>query len=344
MANSTFKQGFYIKFTSTKEYIWSKKATPRPHRSFRRSYREDYARDLETPGLLHHAVRTFGVLFKNWKLFGGLLIVVVLLNILLVGLLSEDAYLQIKNTAGQRFSNTTQVGDFAKSGLTLIATITTGGFDQNLTDSQKLLTYLIMAIVWLVVIYLLRHLAAGHQPKLRDGLFNALAPLLSLLCIMLVIFIELIPIMLVIITYAAAVSTDFLTTPFYALVYFIFATTMIILSAYLLANSFVALIAVSSPGCYPLTALRLSATAITGRRLRLIVRIIYLFFVLAVLWVITLLPIILLDTWLKNSFEILSNWPTVPFFLNLVSAFSMIYTTAYFYLYYRSILEYDQQN
>ena len=69
---------------------------------FRRSYREDYARDLETPGLLHHAVRTFGVLFKI-ETFRRLTLVAVLLNILLVGLLSEGAYLQLKTPLARSF-------------------------------------------------------------------------------------------------------------------------------------------------------------------------------------------------------------------------------------------------
>ena len=46
----------------------------RLHKSFRRSYREDYVRDLEVPGIMYHIFATFKIIFKNWKLFLPLLI------------------------------------------------------------------------------------------------------------------------------------------------------------------------------------------------------------------------------------------------------------------------------
>ena len=48
------------------------------HKSFRRSYREDYKRDLEVPGIMHHVFATFKIIFKNWKLFLPLLVISVL--------------------------------------------------------------------------------------------------------------------------------------------------------------------------------------------------------------------------------------------------------------------------
>ena len=42
-------------------------AHPPRHRSFRRSYREDYQHPVKTPGLLHHAVTTFQIIFHHWR-------------------------------------------------------------------------------------------------------------------------------------------------------------------------------------------------------------------------------------------------------------------------------------
>ena len=70
----SFKESFY----ATREKVWDKKrARLKLHHSFKRSYREDYVRPLRTPGLVAHAWMTLKVLFKNWKLFGGLLFIIV---------------------------------------------------------------------------------------------------------------------------------------------------------------------------------------------------------------------------------------------------------------------------
>lgn len=332
--------------TSTEKPTPQKPPLPaheRRHRSFRRSYREDYVRELEVPGLLHHAGSTFRLLFKNWKVFLPLLVLIVILNIILVGIMSQETY----NTFNEAVDETEQqlstgnLNHFARAGLLLIGTITTGGLNQGMTESQSIFAGLLFIIVWLVTIYLIRHILANHHPKLRDGLYNALTPLLSTLVIFLILLIQLIPIMIVIITYAVAVQTEFLATPFYALVYFIFAALLVLLSLYLVSNSFLACVAVSAPGLYPLAALRTSSDLIAGRRIRLILRLVYLVFVLAICWIVVMLPIILLDMWLKSIFDWLKDVPIVSFFLLCMTVFSCIYFAAYSYLFYRRMLDYD---
>ena len=71
-----------------------------PHKSFRRSYREDYTRDLEIPGLLSHALSSFKIIFKNWKLFLPLIAIAVVFNIVLVGIMSEATYVQFQTHNG----------------------------------------------------------------------------------------------------------------------------------------------------------------------------------------------------------------------------------------------------
>jgi hypothetical protein len=313
------------------------------HRSFRRSYREDYVRNLEVPGLLYHAVSTLRLLLKNWKIFLPLLILIVVCNIVFVGIMSQDTY-NVFNEAIDETQSQIAVGklnNFARAGLLLIGTVTTGGLNQSLTETQGVFAFLFFLIIWLVTIYLIRHILAKHHPKLRDGLYNALSPLISTLVVFCLLIVQLIPVMLVAISYPIAIQTEFLSTPFYALIYFIFASLMVILSLYLVSNSFLACVAVSAPGLYPLAAIRTASNLIMGRRIRLIIRLIYLVFVLAILWVFIMLPIILLDMWLKSIFDWLANVPVVPFFLLCMTVFSCIYFAAYSYLFYRRMLEYD---
>jgi len=313
------------------------------HRSFRRSYREDYERQTELPGLLLHIAATFKIIRQNFKIFLPLIGLIALLYISLVGLMSESTFQEFKesidNTNKELVSG--RLGNLGRAGLTLVGTVTTGGLT-TMNDAQKIFSILLFMITWLVSIYLARHLLAGHHPRMRDGLYNALSPLISTLFVALIVFIELIPIMFVVITYQAAVSTEFLKTPFYALVYFIFASLMTILSVYLTSSSLMGLIAVSAPGLYPFTAIETARNLIAGRRIRFLVRILYLFFWVALIYIVIVLPAILLDILIKGAFPVLKdlNIPFVPFVLLVVTVFLFVFISIYFYLFYRQLLDY----
>lgn len=324
--------------------MWQRKrARVRLHQSFKRSYREDYVRKLSVPGLLHHAADTFGIIFKNWKLFLPLIIFAVVFNVLLVGLMSEQTYVQFQQTLEDTNAQIAggEVGNFAKAGLLLISTVTTGGLTGGLGESQTIFAVIIFLLIWLVTIYLLRFILAGKKVKLRDGLYNACSPLISTFVIFLVAFIQTIPLLLVIFTYSAAVQTDFLSTPFYALVYFIFAAALIILSSYLLSSTLIALVAVTAPGLYPMTALKTASDLMAGRRIRFIIRLIFLIVVLAVVWVVIMLPLITIDLWLKGIWSWLEGVPFVPVLLLIMTCFTFVYISTYLYLYYRRVLAYE---
>lgn len=316
-----------------------------PHRSFRRSYREDYVRETKAPGLLSHAMTTFQLIFKHWRTFLPMILAMTFAYIILVGLMSEDLYQQFQDsidTTSAELANG-EIGNFAKAGLLLISTITTGGLDTGMSEVQVVFMLLLFLIMWLVTIYLMRHFLAGGHPKFRDGLYNALSPLISTLLVFVVIFIQAIPLLLVVITYSAAVNTGFLDTPFYALVYFIFAVLMILTTIYLLSSSLIALVAVTAPGMYPMRALFSASDLMAGRRTKFIIRVFYLIVVAALIYVIVMTPIILLDLLMKSAWEWIYGVPIVPFCLLIVTCFVFIYATTYIYRYYRYLLDYQEK-
>ena len=314
------------------------------HKSFKRSYREDYKRELHAPGLLHHAVNTFKIIFKNWKLFLPLVLLATVMGIVLVGMMSEETYQEFQKAFDQTNEEYNgRFGNVAKAGLMLISTVATGGLNQNMGELESTFMIIIFLVLWLVTVYILRHVMAGKKLKLRDALYNALAPLLSTLCLMLLFIVELVPALIAIILYVVANDTGFLSTPFYALILFILAALLILLTIYLISRTIVAMVAVTVPGTYPVQALRIAADVLTGRRVRFIVRLLFLVFVVAIIYVIVMLPIILLDMWLKASFEWLSNVPIVSFFLVLVTTFVFVYASSYIYLFYRRMIESDNE-
>ncbi len=331
------------KHSKIKKYF-SRPSKVKLHKSFKRSYREDYKREIEVPGIMYHIFATFRMIFKNWKLFLPLLIIAVLMAAVLVGLMSESSYQQFKDVLDQTMEQTEtgDIGDFAKAGLLLISTVATGGLSGESNEAKTVFVVLIFLIIWLTTIFILRHRLAKHKIKLRDALYNAMTPLISTFVVFAVAVIQCVPIFLLIIVYSAAVQTEFLATPFYALVFFIFAAIMLLLSGYLLSSSLIALVAVSAPGLYPLKALHTASDLMMGRRVKFILRIIALMFALAVVWVIVMLPLILFDLGMKN-FEWTVGIPFVPVCLLVMTCFTGIYITAYLYLYYRWMLNYDEK-
>lgn len=328
-----------------KKQLIKKQDEVRLHRSFKRSYYEDYQRKTELPSLTSQASAAFKMFFKFWKIFLPLLLIFVGLYIFLIGAMSENTLADVKANVEQTNKDVAdgKIGTVGKAGLTLLGIISTGGLT-TMNDAQVVIAVLLFTIIWLVTIYLARHLLAGHQEiKMRDGFYSALSPLVSTLVVGLIIFLEAIPIMLTIIVFQVALTTEFLSTPFYALLFFMFAALMITLSLYLLSSSFFAIIVVSAPGLYPLTAVRMAKNLIMGRRLRFLIRVFYLVIIVALLYLLLLMPAIILDGILKAQFAWLadSKIPFVAIIQLTITVFIFIYLSIYFYLFYRALLDYN---
>lgn len=332
------KEAFY----ATREKIWAKKrARLKLHHSFKRSYREDYVRGLQAPGLVAHATSTLKIIFKNWKLFGGLLAIIVFMNVVFVGLMSEDTYQTVQDSIDESSEvlQYGEVGRVAKSGLLLISTVATGGLTKGMTEVQQVFAFFFSAVTILVVVYYLRHLMAGNHPKIRDGLYNALTPLISTMLVLILIFIHLIPIFLFTIVYSTAIATDFLSQPLYAFLFWLFGSLLILLSAYLLPGSILALCASTVPGIYPMQAVHATTDMIQGRRTKFIIRMFFAMLFMAVIWVIVMLPLIWFDLVLKQNIEWVEGIPFIPLMLQIMTTFTVIYLTSYVYLFYRRMLD-----
>ena len=328
-----------------KKQLIKKQDEVRLHRSFKRSYHEDYQRKTELPSLTSQASAAFKMFFKFWKIFLPLLLIFVGLYIFLIGAMSENTLADVKANVEQTNKDVAdgKIGTVGKAGLTLLGIISTGGLT-TMNDAQVVIAVLLFTIIWLVTIYLARHLLAGHQEiKMRDGFYSALSPLVSTLVVGLIIFLEAVPIMLTIIVFQVALTTEFLSTPFYALLFFMFAALMITLSLHLLSSSFFAIIVVSAPGLYPLTAVRMAKNLIMGRRLRFLIRVFYLVIIVALLYLLLLMPAIILDGALKSQFTWFaeSKIPFVAIIQLTITVFIFIYLSIYFYLFYRALLDYN---
>ena len=256
--------------------------------------------------------------------------------------MSDSTYRQFQEILDQTTEElgSGDIGVMAKAGLLLISTVTTGGLSGDSGEAATVFFVIIFLMIWLVTIFLLRHIMAKKKVKFRDALYNAMSPLVPSLVIFVVAVLQCIPILIFIIALSAAIQTEFLATPFYALVFFIFAALLILLSAYLLSSSLMAFVAVSAPGLYPFKALRTASELMQGRRIRFILRLVSLILTVLITWVVVMLPLIAFDLFMKQ-FEWTSQIPFVPVCLLVMTCFTGIYVTAYLYIYYRWMLGYD---
>ena len=220
--------------------------------------------------------------------------------------------------------------------MAVVAVLLIGLADEFLNGQTIIFGSLIFLIIWLATIFVLRQKMAGHKIGLRDTLYNAMTPLLSTFVVLFVIAIQCIPIMILVIAYSSAVETHFLDTPFYALVFLVFAGLLILLSCYLLSGTIMALVAVSAPGMYPMEALKITNELMQGRRIRFILRIILVAILVIIMWIVVMYPVSML-----GQLEWLRQIPIVKSCGIIMAGFLAIYVTVYFYTYYRWMLKFD---
>ena len=182
---------------------------------------------------------------------------------------------------------------------------------------------------------------AGHAVRLRDGLYSAGAPIVSTFIITIFMALHLLPVMLAAIGYVAAKNTGLLDGGIEAMLFWVVAGGLATLSLYWITTSVLAMIVVTLPGMYPMRAMKIAGDMVIGRRLRILLRVLWMLFLLAVVWIVILIPIILISIWIENSVPVLQWVPIVPLTILGLTTLSVIWIASYMYVLYRKIVEDD---
>lgn len=316
--------------------------TRRPHRSFRRTRRRDYVRSLNIPGYWNFTWYVFGVIRSNAKLLASLALCYALLGVFFVGLSSQDAFTQFSDLLDETDSGLFADGgeSAAQAGLLLISGVA-DSVGRELTQAQQVYAVLILLLTWLTTVWLLRSILAGNKPRLRDGLYNAGAPIVVTGIIFLVLLLQLLPVTLGAIVLGGAITTDLFANGFIGMVVTLVVILLAILSLYWAVSTVMALIISTLPGMYPWQALRTAGDVVVGRRLRLLLRILWLIAGNVIAWVLVMLPAVLLDRWLKDSVSFMDAVPLVPILVSMISSIIVVWSAAYMYLLYRKVVEDD---
>jgi hypothetical protein len=256
---------------------------------------------------------------------------------LLVGIVKQADYNSLVTSIQDAGKSVFQghVNKLTESGVLLMVAIG-GGLSQPLDQSQQINVILLGLFTWLVVVWLLRQFMAGNTVKLRDGLYNGGAPFLSTLCILIILSIQLLPGALGVIVYTAANSTGAITGGAEAMAFAIAAGLLVILSLYWVTSTFLAAVIVTLPGTYPLRAMKSAGDLAFGKRSSLVLRLLWLAFMVILLWAVILIPSLLLDNWLHISWL-----PLVPIVVQLLGGLTIIYASSYTYVLYRKMIDGD---
>lgn len=315
----------------------------RPHRSFRRTMRRDYVRTLKLPGYWSFTNYVRKTLVKNKKTFLCLVALYGVLSLVLVGLVSQDNYTTLsdtlRTTGGEIFNG--NWGQIGQAGLLLVAGMA-GNFNGQLTESQQIYAIALLLLTWLTTVWLLRSQLAGiDKPRLREGLYNAGAPILSTFAVLLVAVLQLLPVAVAAAGFGAALASGLFDGGVAAMMFWTVAALLLALSLYWMTSTLIALVVVTLPGMYPLRALKIAGDLVIGRRLRVLLRFLWLVFTIVLVWAIVMIPVLLFDSWLKGLWPAVANIPLVPAVMLVLSSFSVMWAASYVYLFYRKVVDDD---
>ncbi len=314
----------------------------RPHRSFKKTERRDFQRSLKLPGYWALTNEVRGTLWKNKKLFFALALIYGVLTFVIVGIASQSTYADY-STALRDSGSKLFEGSFWEVGQAgiLLATGILGSLNSAPGDVEKFAAVLLGLLVWLTTVWLLRALMAGKKPFLRDALYNAGAPLISTFFVFLIAAVQLLPVALAAIALAAASSSGLINSGIESMVFWAFEILLLSLSLYWITSTLFGMVVVTLPGMYPLQAIRTAGDLVIGRRVRILLRLLWAILLTIFAWIVIMVPLILFDAWLKNAWPAVQWLPLIPILLLIVASLSVVWLSAYTYIFYRRVVDDD---
>jgi hypothetical protein len=309
--------------------------TPKnPHRAFKMTRSRFYvptSQDIKATWRL--ITESWKFIFRDkksrWVLL-GLAVLFAAIAYFLVGGVSQIDFIAFKDATVQIADGNLTAVDTA---LALFGSAVTGNLTAPPTDVQQFLSTTLILFFWLALIWATRMLSADKDIKLRDALYNSGTPIVPTLVVLSIIAVQLIPAALGVFVYATALNGGWLTGGVESMIFAAVAVLLSLLSAYFMVSSLTALIIVTLPGTYPWQALRSARELVMNRRWGLVLRILALALQMLLLWAVVLIPVFLLDNWLRF------DWlPLVPIFVQALLGFTLLYTSVYIYKLYRSLL------
>ena len=307
----------------------------RPHRSFRKTYKRDMPKLTPLPSNIFFTAEVFGIMRRNKRVFATFVLLYVIMYSVLGGVSSEDGYKMLSEGL-KTFAPSVvdgQMGQAAQT-ITLFGAAITGALNDPLTEGQQIYIGFLGLFTWLTIVWYLRHRLAGAKVKIRDALYNGGAPMLSSTVLAIVLLFQSIPGVAAITVYFTLLSSGVVSGGIESMMFAMAALLFVVLSLYWMSSTLLAMVIVTLPGTYPMKALSIAGDVVIGRRLTLLVRSLWLLFVLLMVWVFVLIPMILIADYIPWKWL-----PIVPITIQILTGFSFLFFATYVYLLYRRMID-----
>lgn len=262
------------------------------------------------------------LLWKHKTLFGGVLLIYALLQIVLVqGIFGAD-FRETSKLAEDAFGE--QWNGLA-SGLTLF-TYLVGSAGQTNTAEASVYQSILLLIVSLATIWALRQVLAGHSVRIRDAYYKGMHPLIPFVLVLMVVLLQTLPLLIGAWLYQAVVASGIAVTgveqAFWIMIFLLFAT----LSVYMICSSLFALYIATLADMTPMNALRSARGLVLHRRWSVFRKLLFLLVVLLVGLALVLVPVIVMYA------------PAAPIVFYALGVLVVGFVHAYIYTLYRELL------
>ena len=136
------------------------------------------------------------------------MLVYAILSAVLVGIASQNTYSQLQQAVSDVNDNTTiNLGELGQAGLLMFSAVS-GNLSTDVSEAQQVYSFFLVIMTWLTTVWLLRAILTGNQPRLRDALYNAGAPIIATVIVTLIILIQCLPLALAVLIYSVIASVS----------------------------------------------------------------------------------------------------------------------------------------
>lgn len=304
------------------------------HKSFLRTRGRDKIRKPKIEGFLAFPWYVFRVLWKRRWVYLRFVALYVVMSIAMVGASQISNIGSVNQVIDTANGSSGVIGPVLRAAMTVGTTIS-GALNNNFSDVQYLYMSALYILSLLTIIWLVRQQLAGNKVVVRDGLYNASAPIASEYVLAGIGIAQLVPAALAVLVYMSATSLGLLEGGIETAMFSVALFLVVVLTLYFMTTTLFAMFIASIPGTYPLHAYRAARRIVAGQRMRLLFRLLWLVIVLLLGWFVVLVPIIII----VNSFVAGSGSAVIPVAVQIMTGASFVYGTAYAYLLYRRMID-----
>lgn len=298
------------------------------HRSFALTRGRDKPKIPLFEGYVRFTFRVIKIIVKEWRLFIKLLFFYVAAALTIIGLQSAGGGAATQNTSEAANEALKGFGAFGQAALSS-ALLMFNTFGGNLTEVQGFFVSVLYVMMVLSVIWLLRQRLAGRKVVVRDALYNAGTPIVSMYVLLVIGALQLLPFGILLFVYNIATTSGLLDGGIERAMVDIALGLSGVLTLYFLTTTMFALVMATIPGAYPLVAYRTSKKIILGQRTRLVMRIVWMVVVMVLGWMLVMVPLL----------AFVKQQQVIALLAQILTGTGFLFGTTYCYLLYRRMID-----